>query len=593
MIMSEAFSAAFFPLFVCCSCIYIKQKVTCGCANATNFVKSSKTCNVFYGFCVFMYRSGLPLKGKAAQLQDVVKKVPKRRKDAAIKVTLQKKGCTPMKKQAIIITAALLTLCLTGCSEKKTANETTTTTTAAPAAATALASESTDIAQDTTRVEYTTIVSMPPLPSGRLFGGYVTASVTAALLSDMDENAGIIAHIPAGTQLDIYESGKDGWYMTVYMEKQGYVRASDIDEIPAYDMDDNYQPDVADIAGRWLYQEQKPGSSEYTDENGKYYVIYENGAFISTTDGNTFEYGVINTTYDEHPDGSKSPLFAFLDENGETFMLCAAVAPSKREDGCLYIGNGATARLLPDNGNASAGLLPNEYGFYPYKDPISSSVSVASLTGEWKLTDDSVGGVLVITNGNDIYNGSFAFTDAAGTDTVGCIKLEYTYNPDGMKSFWFTFYTSDDKLWNAFSVSDDMPLNDIYSNQDGALHFRRTENSNASAAGFHEITDMPETGVSVAALTGTWKNADNPAETLSVTNQGELYAGGFTFTDDSGASVSGNIKLEYMLNPDDTKTYWFTFYENDGTLWNAFSVPSDIPLNDIYSGQDGALHFVR
>lgn len=479
-----------------------------------------------------------------------------------------------MKKQALIITAALLMLCMAGCSEKKTTNEGTTTgTTAAPAAAAS--------------TQNTSTATLPPLPAERLFGGYVEGD-SADLLDSTDTGANVLAKIPSGTQLDIYESGKEGWYMVVFEEKQGYISASAVKEIPAYDMDD---PDIKDIEGRWIYEEQIIGTSGYSDTPTGYFVVCVNGTYVYTTDGTSFDYGTVTVKYEDHPDGSRTPWFMFVKQSGEDFIGCLATSPEERTDGCLYVGNGGVARLVPDTGNAASGLLPDKYGFFAAKYLPESSVSVASLKGTWKNADNAAEALVITTNEDELYNGSFKFTDANGTATSGSVVIGYTLNPDNNKEFWFTFYTDDGTLWNAFSATGDIPLDDLYSGQDGALHLVRSSEENGG--GFQDVVDPPVSGVSIAALAGTWKNADNEAETLVVTNAGDLYSGSFTFTGADGAAVRGNIKLQYTLNPDDSKEFWYAFYAEDGTFWNAFGVTGDLPLDDLYSGKDGALHFKR
>lgn len=107
--------------------------------------------------------------------------------------------------------------------------------------------------------------------------------------------------------------------------------------------------------------------------------------------------------------------------------------------------------------------------------------------------------------------------------------------------------------------------------------------------GFYPFPDPPASSISVASLSGTWYDENS---VIVIKEGSDLYNGTFLLTDSTGTS-EGYIKLEYALNPDDTKTFWFTFYKNDGTLWNAFGATGDIPLNDLYAGQSGEPHLVR
>ena len=67
----------------------------------------------------------------------------------------------------------------------------------------------------------------------RLFGGYVVLDDgTLNLRSEPNTSSEIYAGIPNGTQLDIYESGTNGWYKVEYNGYIGYVSADFIKELP-------------------------------------------------------------------------------------------------------------------------------------------------------------------------------------------------------------------------------------------------------------------------------------------------------------------------------------------------------------------------
>ena len=129
---------------------------------------------------------------------------------------------------------------------------------------------------------------------------------------------------------------------------------------------------------------------------------------------------------------------------------------------------------MRDYGNAAGGTdnfsVPNEYGFYEEKDPPATSISVAALSGTWSRADKT-NETLSITKGSDIYNGNFTFTGADGSSVTGYIKLEYTLDNDNTAQSWYTFYDNNGKLWNAFVVSGDIPLDDLYTEQQ--THFSR------------------------------------------------------------------------------------------------------------------------
>ena len=114
----------------------------------------------------------------------------------------------------------------------------------------------------------------------------------------------------------------------------------------------------------------------------------------------------------------------------------------------------------------------------------------------------------------------------------------------------------------------------------------------ANDYGFYSVIAPPASSISVASLTGTWKAADDIPETLVITGGADIYNGYFTWTGSDGYTINGYICLEYLVDHD-VQNYYYTFYQNDGTLWEAFSATGEIPLNDLYAGQSGAPHFVR
>ena len=115
----------------------------------------------------------------------------------------------------------------------------------------------------------------------------------------------------------------------------------------------------------------------------------------------------------------------------------------------------------------------------------------------------------------------------------------------------------------------------------------------ANAYGFYSIDEPPASSISVASLSGTWTNADDTAQTLDIAAGGDFYSGSFTLSDGTGVINSGYVRFEYALEPDGSPSFWYTFYDNSGALWEAFGASGEVPLNDIYAGQSGFPHFTR
>ena len=117
---------------------------------------------------------------------------------------------------------------------------------------------------------------------------------------------------------------------------------------------------------------------------------------------------------------------------------------------------------------------PNDWGYY---DPViypATSISVAALNGIWKNADGS-GESFEIYDGRSIYHGRFALTDADGKEERGDVRLQYRYNQDGEKRFCFTFYGDNGKIYYTLDASGSIPMNDLYGDQSGELHFIRQE----------------------------------------------------------------------------------------------------------------------
>lgn len=114
------------------------------------------------------------------------------------------------------------------------------------------------------------------------------------------------------------------------------------------------------------------------------------------------------------------------------------------------------------------------------------------------------------------------------------------------------------------------------------------ETAAANQYGYYEENDLPENGLSVGVLEGKWTYAQSE---LTFKDCGR-YRGSFTMTHED-STESGYVQLEYSLTPDNKREYWYNLYHDDGTFVIGFSVSGDIPLDDLYSGQDGAKHYTR
>ena len=110
----------------------------------------------------------------------------------------------------------------------------------------------------------------------------------------------------------------------------------------------------------------------------------------------------------------------------------------------------------------------------------------------------------------------------------------------------------------------------------------------ANKYGYYTVPEPLQTSISVKSLTGDWTDGGSALEFADC----DLLKGKFhAFGGDK--SVSGTVVLEYTLNPDNTKEYWFNLYDDDGEFYKGFKATGEIPFNDLYTGQSGEQHFTR
>ncbi len=344
-----------------------------------------------------------------------------------------------MKRKTAISIIAACALMLSGCGQNGGSSAATTTTAQTAAAATTAAETTATTAAETTTAEVTTAAVTYPKADlstqTRLFRGYVETDKSAEyLFVAPDESSEQLAELTYGMILEIYTCDNDGWYVAeLGSDTVGYVKADVIKEYPhTYPFGDPlFGGYVASDSAIKLYRESDESSDVLREiESGTQIEIYECG-----TEG--------------------------------WYMTAIAKADGTDEYDVGYVKAEYIAEISAYDMDGAEGE-PDEYGFYELPDPPAAGVSVASLSGTWK--DEST--EIVIKEGSDIYNGTFLLTDANGT-SEGYIKLRYMLNPDDTKTFWYAFYKNDGTLWNAFCVSGDIPLNDLYAGQSGEPHFVR------------------------------------------------------------------------------------------------------------------------
>ena len=92
-----------------------------------------------------------------------------------------------------------------------------------------------------------------------------------------------------------------------------------------------------------------------------------------------------------------------------------------------------------------------------------------------------------------------------------------------------------------------------------------------------------------SGIVGTWQEVSIFPRTLVIAEDGA-----YTLSDNVDDPAAGTVKIEKEEHPDGTFSEWYSFYGADGKLWEGFAKSEeDGAQNDLWSGQDGALHFMR
>lgn len=95
----------------------------------------------------------------------------------------------------------------------------------------------------------------------------------------------------------------------------------------------------------------------------------------------------------------------------------------------------------------------------------------------------------------------------------------------------------------------------------------------------------------IQSIIGVWNIKGAPDETLLAVHKDGTYE----FMDKKGdGSCYGTVKVIFEKHPDGSKTPWYNFYKSDGTQWMGFTKNEAKKVEtDLWSGHDGAVHFVR
>ena len=90
-------------------------------------------------------------------------------------------------------------------------------------------------------------------------------------------------------------------------------------------------------------------------------------------------------------------------------------------------------------------------------------------------------------------------------------------------------------------------------------------------------------------VVGTWIEVSVAPRTLAVSEDGT-----YTLSYEEYVEQKGKVTITYEEHPDGSKTAWYDFTPDGGEIWTSFpTFVEGESKNEMYSGQDGAMHFIR
>ena len=347
-----------------------------------------------------------------------------------------------------------------------------------------------------------------------MFGGYVNSENGTDLMSEPKDGSEVLASIPAYTQLDIYQSGTDGWYVVSFDGKTGYIRSGIIAEIPPYQEPGQYlfRGYVTPAADEELYLLKAPDdNAEKTGIELTYATIME----VYSCDVPDWYYAEVGTEYTGYIKAEKvsewphtlpfgTPLFggyvaaehdidlfSEADENSESIR--------KIESGTQldiyesdYEGWFMT-EMANQDGSFDIGFVKSEYiaAIEPYDEgAYSPEPSFTDLVGVWYEADTLDSRTLTVNP-----DGTYKLEYRGGGASYGKVMIEYEEYNDGSRLAWYNFREDDGKLWEGFpSAGPNTHLTDIYAGQSGEPHFVRaaaaTDTAGLEDAAVKALSDL-------------------------------------------------------------------------------------------------------
>lgn len=180
------------------------------------------------------------------------------------------------------------------------------------------------------------------LPFGDpFFGGYAAADDPLKLYREADVNAEVVTELEKGTQIDVYESDYDGWYMTVFENADDdidycFFKADLVEPVEPEDDSGDYDKYIKPFTGVWNKADQ--------DETVKLTVV---GTTYRLEIGEETNYGSISVVYDEYENGQKLPWISFCGNTGDVWEMFHPIEDGSPND--IYAGNSGDIHFVRGN----------------------------------------------------------------------------------------------------------------------------------------------------------------------------------------------------------------------------------------------------
>ena len=339
-------------------------------------------------------------------------------------------------------------LCLSGCG-----------TDAGPSSALTGAQSAAEISDSSDAADSTETESQTAASPERLFGGYVTIkSGSLKLRREPNDSSDMLAAIPAGTQLDVFASGVNGWYKVSYDGHTGYVSAKYVREIE--DDDTHAQTTV---------QTDQTAQTDQTTQTGQTLQTTQTGQTVQTTQ--TSQSAQTVQTEATRP----RLLFAGFADGGEAGVdLLAEPKAGAKVIGKIPNGTGAEFCESGKDGwyfvhfNGRDGYVQAEYArkSEETKPPVSDAEKKAlePVVGMWFEAGVMFARTLVVSE-----DGSFQLDYRGGGSMYGTVSAE---TADGETRY--CFYDEEQELLGRYRKTVENGMAELLPDSEDAPAFERS-----------------------------------------------------------------------------------------------------------------------